>query len=102
MDMTEAMKTRHMVRKYRETVLTEPVISALNARVEENNAEHGLAIKLMINDKNAVGTIVKIILAKGVNNYFILAGDDSPELEEKLGYSGADLMLYAQTLGLNT
>lgn len=29
-------------------------------------------------------------------------GDDSPELEEKLGYSGADLMLYAQTLGLNT
>lgn len=67
MDMTEAMKARHMVRKYRGTVLTESVISALNARIEENNAEYGLAIKLMINDKNAVGTIVKIIPTKGVN-----------------------------------
>lgn len=102
MDMIEAMEARHMVRKYSETVLTESIINALNARVEENNTEHGLAIKLMINDKNAIGIIAKMILAKGVNNYFILAGDDSPGLEEKLGYSGADLMLYAQTLGLNT
>lgn len=102
MDMTEAMRARHMVRKYKDIVLPEQIISKLNARVEENNAAHGLAIKLMTNDKNAVGAIVKMILAKGVNNYFILAGDDSPELEERLGYCGADLMLYAQTLGLNT
>jgi hypothetical protein len=45
---------------------------------------------------------MKLIMAKGVNNFIILAGDNSENLDERLGYSGADIMLYAQTLGLNT
>ena len=31
-----------------------------------------------------------------------IAGNDTDDLAEKLGYSSADIMLYAQTLGLNT
>lgn len=44
--------------------------------------------------------MIKLILAKGVNNFFIMAGPRGAD--ERLGYCGADLMLYAQTLGLNT
>ena len=37
-----------------------------------------------------------------MRNYVILAGENAADLEEKLGYSGADVMLFAQTLGLNS
>lgn len=37
-----------------------------------------------------------------MRNYFVLAGSDRPGLDEDLGYASADLMLFAQTLGLNT
>ena len=54
----------------------------------------------MTNDGSAVPGVIKLILAKGVNNFFIMAGPDGAD--ELCGYCGADLMLYAQTLGLNT
>ena len=59
-------------------------------------------MKLMVNNNKGVSSIMKLILAKGVNNFIILAGDNSEKLDERLGYSGADIMLFAQTLGLNT
>lgn len=102
MNLTEAMKTRHMVRKYKDIGLSAETVEKLHARIEENNKAHVLSIKLMVNDKNAVSTIARFIFAKGVKNYFILAGDEAADLDERLGYCGADLMLYAQTLGLNT
>ena len=37
-----------------------------------------------------------------MRNYFVLAGSGRPGLDEDLGYASADLMLFAQTLGLNT
>lgn len=38
----------------------------------------------------------------GVQNYIALIGKKSADLEEKLGYYGERLALFAQTLGLNT
>lgn len=102
MTLEEAMRARHMVRRYTEKPLPEDVVAQLNQRIEENNHTHHLAIRLMLNDTNAYQGIVKLLLAKGVRNYFIMAGDDAPDLGERLGYAGADLMLFAQTLGLNT
>lgn len=37
-----------------------------------------------------------------MNNYIALAGEETPDFDEKIGYCSADIMLYAQTLGLNT
>lgn len=102
MDMKEAMEKRHMVRKYTDEPLSEEIIEKLNKRIEFNNNRYNLKMKLMINNENAVNAIIKLLLAKGVKNYIILAGYDNLNLDEKLGYSGADVMLYAQTLGLNT
>ena len=51
---------------------------------------------------SALPGALKLFFAKGVRNYFVLAGSDRPGLDEDLGYASADLMLFAQTLGLNT
>ena len=100
MDMKQAMKERHMVRKYTDEPIPEDIVEKLDRRVRENNEQYGLSIKLMTNDDSAVPGVIKLILAKGVNNFFIMAGPDGAD--ELCGYCGADLMLYAQTLGLNT
>lgn len=101
-NMKEAMKTRHMVRRYTDKPISAEVEELLRARVSENNEKYNLSIKLNTNDTSAFNAVIKIILAKGVQNFFVMAGKGSKDLDEKLGYSGADLMLYAQTLGLNT
>lgn len=102
MTIYEAMNVRHKVRKYMDKPLADDVLQKLNQRVEENNEKYDLAIELVLNDNKAFSSFMKLIMAKGVKNYFVLAGNDTPDLEEKLGYCAADLMLYAQTLGLNT
>lgn len=100
--MKEAMKARHMVRKYINKPIPMKVVELLQTRIAENNEKYNLSIKLHTNDTSAFNAVIKLILAKGVQNFFVMAGPDTTDLDEKLGYSGADLMLYAQTLGLNT
>lgn len=102
MTLKEAMKARHTVRRYKDQPIPEEIIQLLQTRVAENNEKYHLAIQLKLNDTTAFSAPVKLLLAKGVKNFFVLAGPDTPELDERLGYCGADLMLYAQTLGLNT
>lgn len=102
MDMKEAMRIRHTVRKYTAQAIPVEIVQRMNQRITENNCKYNLNVKLVTNDSSALGALVKLILAKGVKNYLVLAGPDHKELDEKLGYCGADLMLYAQTLGLNT
>lgn len=102
MSMREAMHERHTVRRYTDKAIPAETMEKLRGRIDDNNKKYDLAIRLMVDDTNAFNAAVKLVLAKGVRNYFILAGRDVPDLDERLGYSSADLMLYAQTLGLNT
>ena len=81
MDLKEAMQKRHMVRKYIDKSLPDDLINRINERISMNNEKHKLSMKLMINNNKGVNSIMKLIMAKGVNNF---------------------IMLYAQTLGLNT
>ena len=84
MDMKQAMKERHMVRKYTDKPIPENIVEKLNERVRENNERYGLSIRLMTNDGSAVPGVIKLILAKGVNNFFIMAGPDGAD--ELCGY----------------
>ncbi len=102
MTLQEAMSQRHTVRKFHNKPIPADIVQKLDQRVAENNAAHDLSIKLMTNDNGAIPGILRCLMTKGVNNYFLLAGPDTPDVDEKLGYCSADLMLYAQTLGLNT
>lgn len=100
--MKEAMYQRHMVRRYKNQLIPENVASLLKNRAAGHNEKYHLDVQLVTDDTSAFHAIIRLVLAKGVKNYFIMAGEDTPGLDERLGYSGADLMLYAQTLGLNT
>lgn len=100
--MKDAIKTRHMVRRYINKPIPKELVSLLNERIGMNNASHNLNLQLVTENDDGLGAMAKLLAAKTVNNYIILAGPDSENLDEKLGYCGADLILYAQTLGLNT
>lgn len=102
MTMKDVMNQRHVVRKFTNKPISEELVKKLNDRVSDDNEKSGLSMKLVINNSKGLNTVAKMFFAKGVKNYVILAGSDSENLNEKLGYYGADIMLYAQTNGLNT
>lgn len=102
MTIKEAIPRRHMVRQYTDRAIPADIAELLRTRIAENNQEHQLQLALVTGNSDGVGSMAKLLLSKTVNNYIVLAGTDTPGLDEKLGYCGADLILYAQTLGLNT
>lgn len=53
MDLREAMKTRHMVRKYTDKPIPTDIVQKLNERVAENNEKYGVAVELRTNDTSA-------------------------------------------------
>lgn len=102
MDFKEAMYQRHTVRRYTGKRIPEDIVERLNRYIREINERYGVSVVLKTEDTQALPAVIKLTLARGVRNYFIMCGEDRADLEETLGYCGAGLMLYAQTLGLNT
>lgn len=102
MTIKEAIKERHMVRQYTDKAIPADIVELINARIAENNKKYDLELALAVGNSDGIGGMAKLLLSRTVNNYIVLAGADASELDEKLGYCGADLVLYAQTLGLNT
>ena len=102
MTIDEAVRERHKVTIYKKTPISSDVAKQLNERIKALNEGLDVFMSLVTNDSSALNAAVKIGFTKNVNNYIVLSGKNEPDLEEKLGYGGADLMLFAQTLGLNT
>lgn len=102
MTLKEAMWQRHTVRKYEDRAISIEHIQLIETRINENNQKYGLDLKLILNNKLALNTFIKLFLSRGVSNYIVLAAENINNSAENLGYCGADIMLYAQTLGLNT
>lgn len=102
MKLDEAMRERHMVKVYKKTPIPADVAQQLNERIQALNEGLDVSISLVLNDSSALNSAVKIAITKNVNNYIVLSGKNESDLDEKLGYGGADIMLFAQTLGLNT
>ena len=102
MTIKEAITQRHMVRKYINKPISSETVDLMKARISENNVRHGLDLQLVIGNADGISGLAKLLLTRSVYNYIVLAGKECPGLDEKLGYCGADLILYAQTLGLNT
>ena len=105
MEMTiqEAIVARHSVRAYKEQPLTEDVVKVLEEKIAELNREGNLHMQLILNEPKAFqGTLAKYGRFRGVSNYIVMAGQKADDLDERMGYYGEQLVLYAQTLGLNT
>lgn len=104
MDLIEAIKQRHSVRRYSlQTIEAEKVI-ALRELIEQCNRDSGMHIQLVIDEPKAFDSwLVHYGKFSGVRNYIALIGPASdPLLDEKLGYQGERIVLEAQRMGLNT
>lgn len=98
--LKKAMSQRHMVRKYTDRPIDPELIELLDQRAELDDKKYGLSIRLVTKDRALLPGIIRLFLARNVDNAFIIAGPKGSD--ELCGYAAADLMLYAQTLGLNT
>ena len=128
MTVQEAIQARHSVRAYKELPLADEAVRVLVDKITELNQKGRLHMQLIQNEPKAFqGTLAKYGKFRHVNNYIVMAGKkaasqreesktslDSPEreqartkfkaddLDERVGYYGEQLVLLAQTLGLNT
>lgn len=102
MNIDEAIRERHTVRVYKKKPIPADIAKQLNERIKALNEGLDVFMSLVTNDSSALNAAVRIAMTKNINNYIVLSGKNEADLEEKLGYGGADIMLFAQTLGLNT
>ncbi len=103
MDIFEAMRARHSVRKYLDKPIPSDVLAKLREEVDACNREGKLHIQLVTDEPRAFDcAMAKYGSFSGVSDYFVLAGPDDEGLEERAGYYGERLVLLAQMLGLNT
>ena len=102
MTLQEAIKARHSVRKYKNDPIPEETLATLRDRIREINDEAGLHIQLVTGEPRAFSGPMAYGSFSGVKNYLVMAGKKGDNLDEKIGYHGEQLVLLAQTLGLNT
>ena len=103
MDILKAMKERHSVRAYKDQPITGATLERLKAMVDKANADSGLHIQLVLNEPKAFDSrMAHYGKFSGVKNYLALIGKRDGDLDEKCGYYGEQIVLGAQTLGLNT
>lgn len=102
MTLAEAIEARHSVRRYTGRPLDTDTVNKLRAKISEINSKGKLHAQLVLNEPKAFKGILAYGSFSGVTNYVIMAGEKTVDLEERIGYYGEELVLYAQTLGLNT
>ena len=78
MAITKAMRERHMVRKYTDKPIPADIVARLEERIAQDNRIKGTYVKLMVDDTSAFNAAIKLVLAKNVRNYLIMAGDEAP------------------------
>lgn len=103
MDLLQAMYARHSVRSYTDRPIEGKAKEELVSFIEQCRRESGLHLQLVTDEPNAFNSFMAHYgNFSGVRNYIVLAGKKGKELEETCGYYGEKIVLYAQTLGLNT
>jgi nitroreductase len=103
MTLQEAIEARHSVRAYKNEPLAEDVARRLEEEIAEVNQAGHLHVQLIQNEPKAFqGTLAKYGKFRNVTSYLVMAGKKAEDLDERIGYYGEQLVLLAQTLGLNT
>lgn len=101
MDIREAIEARHSVRRYIDRPIEAETAETLQKEIERINEESGLHIQLVLNEPMAFsGLIAHYGRFRNCKNYFVLSGPK--DAAEKVGYYGEKLVLFCQTIGLNT
>ena len=102
MTIQEAIEARHSVRKYLDKEIPADIIAALQDKITECNNAGNLNIQLVQNETKAFTGMLSYGSFSGVKNYLVMVGKKAKDLDERVGYYGEQIVLLAQTLGLNT
>lgn len=101
MDLLQSMSERHSVRSYLDKPIESDLREKLQSAADECNRESGLHIQPVFDEPQAFDSFMaRYGKFSGVKNYIVLVGRKGED--EKIGYYGEKLVLYAQGLGLNT
>jgi len=103
MDLMQAINERHSVRAYIDKKIEGDTLRALQEEIAKLNKESGLNMQLILDEDKAFGgRMAHYGSFRNVKNYIAVVGEKGSDLSEKAGYYGEKLVLFAQTLGLNT
>lgn len=99
----EAIRSRHSVRQYKDQPIEPELRALLCEEIDKINAESGLNIQLICDEPKAFDSFMAHYgNFTGVSNYFAIAYKKGEDAQEKIGYYGERLVLFAQMLGLHT
>ena len=99
----QAIEARHAVRSYIDEPLAPEAVEVLREAIARVNEEANLNIQLVLDEPRAfTGFKARLVNFTNVRNYLALVGPECKELDGILGYYGEQLMLLAQSLGLNS
>ena len=98
----EALRNRHSVRKYQDRPLEESAVKTLQEEISKLNREGDLHMQLVLNERKAFKGFLSYGSFSNVSNYIMIVGKKSDSLEYRAGYYGEKLVLFAQSIGLNT
>lgn len=103
MDLLQAIKERHSVRKYVDHPIETEKVAAIRQFIDECNRESGLHLQLVTEEPLAFSTgLFSYGKFTGVKNYIALVAPKQGDYREAIGYQGEKIVLFMQTLGLNT
>ncbi len=103
MTIQEAIPLRHAVRSYTDKPVEEEKLQQLRQLIDKCNDALGLHIQMVVGDPKAFDSrLAHYGKFQGVSNYIAMIGTKDDDLDEMLGYAGEHLVLFAQTLGIDT
>ena len=99
----EAIKARHSVRSYKRGMIEPEKVIQLRAKIAELNVEGGLRMQFIEDAGNTYNKLLNRAMGLGsAPSVIACVGKDAADLETRIGYYGEKLVLFAQSLGLNT
>ena len=103
MAIPENMRNRHSVRAYTTAPIPSDIRAQLDAFILQCNSESGLNISVQYDDPDGFDSrLAHYGKFRNVCNYIVLAGKKREDFDVRCGYYGEKIVLYAQSLGLNT
>lgn len=99
----EAIKQRHSVRNYMEKKIEQDKVDQLNALISKCNEEGNLHFQLCVDAGDTYNRFLnKAMGLASAPSVIVCVGPDDDTVEERIGYYGQKIVLFAQQLGLNT
>lgn len=103
MNELEAVKERHSVRSYKDKKIESRTIQKLNEMIADCNEKGNLHIQLVEDAGKTFNKLLNKFMGLGsAPSVIACIGKDDETLDERIGYYGQKIVLYAQMLGLNT